>query len=95
MKIDPGSLQKIAHLARLEVKPEEEAGLIESLEKVLTWMEQLDALATEGVEPLTHMTDEVNNWRSDVPANTLTREEALQNAPDHDSTYIAVPKVIE
>lgn len=95
MKIDSESLQKIAHLARLEVKPEEEAGLIESLEKVLTWMEQLDALDTEGVEPLTHMTEEVNNWRTDVPANTLTREEALQNAPDQDGTYIAVPKVIE
>lgn len=95
MKIDSESLQKIAHLARLEVKPEEEAGLIESLEKVLTWMEQLDALDTEGVEPLTHMTEEVNNWRTDVPENTLTREEALQNAPDQDGTYIAVPKVIE
>jgi aspartyl-tRNA(Asn)/glutamyl-tRNA(Gln) amidotransferase subunit C len=95
MKIDSENLQKIAHLARLEVKPEEEAGLIESLEKVLTWMEQLDALDTEGVEPLTHMTEEVNNWRTDVPENTLTREEALQNAPDQDGTYIAVPKVIE
>jgi len=95
MKIDPEALQKIAHLARLEVKPEEEAALLASMESVLTWMEQLDELDTEGVEPLTHMTDEVNNWREDVAKNALSREDGLSNAPSHDEAYIRVPKVIE
>lgn len=95
MKIDQEALQKIAHLARLEVKPEEEAALLASMESVLTWMEQLDELDTEGVEPLTHMTDEVNNWREDVAKNTLSRQSGLSNAPSHDETYIQVPKVIE
>jgi len=95
MKIDPEALQKIAHLARLEVKPAEEAALLASMEIVLTWMEQLDELDTEGVEPLTHMTDEVNNWREDVAKNALSREDGLSNAPSHDEAYIRVPKVIE
>lgn len=95
MKIDPEALQKIAHLARLEVKPEEEAALLASMESVLTWMEQLDELDTEGVEPLTHMTDEVNNWRQDVASNALSREDGLSNAPSHDEAYIRVPKVVE
>lgn len=95
MKIDHEALQKIAHLARLEVKPEEEADLLASMDSVLTWMEQLDEVDTEGVEPLTHMSEEVNNWREDVAQNTLSREKALENAPSQDGTYIKVPKVIE
>jgi aspartyl-tRNA(Asn)/glutamyl-tRNA(Gln) amidotransferase subunit C len=95
MKIDRDTLHKIAHLARLEVKPEEEAALLASMDNVLTWMEQLDELDTEGVEPLTHVTGEVNNWREDVAENRLTREEALANAPSQDGTYLKVPKVLE
>ncbi len=95
MKIDHESLHKIAHLARLEVKPEEEEALLESMENVLTWMEQLNELDTTGVAPLTHVTDEVNNWREDVAQNALSRAEGLQNAPSHDEQYLKVPKVIE
>jgi len=95
MKIDHNALHKIAHLARLEVKPEEEEALLASMENVLTWMEQLNELDTEGVEPLTHITGEVNNWREDVSKNALSREKGLKNAPSHDEIYIKVPKVIE
>ncbi|MCE7042256.1 Asp-tRNA(Asn)/Glu-tRNA(Gln) amidotransferase subunit GatC [Dyadobacter sp. CY312] len=95
MKIDKESLKKIAHLARLEIKPEEETTLLNSMDSVLSWMEQLNEIDTEGVEPLTHMMDEENNWRRDESTNALTREEALQNAPSKNTTYIMVPKVIE
>lgn len=95
MKIDREALQKIAHLARLEVKPDEEEALLNSMENVLTWMEQLNEVDTEGVEPLTHVTDEVNNWREDIANDSLSREEGLKNSPQHDDTYLKVPKVIE
>ncbi|MCF2445964.1 Asp-tRNA(Asn)/Glu-tRNA(Gln) amidotransferase subunit GatC [Dyadobacter sp. CY345] len=95
MKIDQESLKKIAHLARLHVKPEEEVALLNSLDNVLTWMEQLNEIDTEGVEPLTHIMDEVNSWREDSGINSLTRNEALANAPSQDGVYIKVPKVIE
>jgi aspartyl-tRNA(Asn)/glutamyl-tRNA(Gln) amidotransferase subunit C len=94
MKIDRESLQKIAHLARLEVKPEEEQSLLESLDNVLTWMEKLNEVDTDGVEPLIHITGEVNNWREDASKNTLSRTDALANAPSQDGIYIKVPKVI-
>jgi len=95
MKIDQESLKKIANLARLEIKPDEEGALLSSMDSVLTWMDQLNEIDTEGVEPLTHIMDEVNNWREDVSVNSLTREEALANAPAKNDTYIMVPKVIE
>jgi aspartyl-tRNA(Asn)/glutamyl-tRNA(Gln) amidotransferase subunit C len=95
MKIDQESLKKIAHLARLEIRPGEEEALLQSMDSVLTWMDQLNEIDTQGVEPLTHVLDEENNWREDKGANTLTREEALSNAPSKNSTYIMVPKVIE
>jgi aspartyl-tRNA(Asn)/glutamyl-tRNA(Gln) amidotransferase subunit C len=95
MKIDQQSLKKIANLARLEIKPDEEEALLTSMDSVLSWMDQLNEIDTEGVEPLTHIMDEANNWREDVSDNSLTRAEALANAPAKNDTYIMVPKVIE
>ena len=95
MKIDQQTLHKIAHLSRLEVKPEEETELIASLESVLSWMEQLDSIDTTGVEPLTHISEELNVFREDVVGEHLSRKDALQNAPSQDGTYFRVPKVIE
>lgn len=95
MKIDRESLHKIAHLARLNVKPEEENALLESMDSVLTWMEKLNEVDTEGIEPLVHITGEVNNWREDIAQNTLSRTDALSNAPSQDGVYIKVPKVLE
>lgn len=95
MKVDHETLHKIAHLARLDVRPEEEQPLIESLNDVLTWMEQLNEIDTRGVEPLTHISEELNVLREDVVDNQLPREQALQNAPDKTEQYFQVPKVIE
>lgn len=95
MKINKESLKKIAHLARLEIKPEEEVSLLNSMDSVLSWMEQLNEVDTEGVEPLTHIMDESNIWRDDISSNALSRTEALNNAPAKNDTYIMVPKVIE
>ncbi|GAA4412563.1 Asp-tRNA(Asn)/Glu-tRNA(Gln) amidotransferase subunit GatC [Nibrella viscosa] len=95
MKVDHDTLQKIAHLARLDVRPEEEAALLDSLNEVLTWMEQLNELDTTGVEPLTHISDEQNVMRDDVVGRHLPREQALSNAPQQDGTFFQVPKVLE
>lgn len=95
MKVDSEALQKIAHLARLEVSPEEETDLLNSLNGVLTWMEQLAEVDTTGVEPLTHISAETNMLREDVVGNHLPREQALANAPQHDGQFFEVPKVLE
>ncbi|CAG5071699.1 Glutamyl-tRNA(Gln) amidotransferase subunit C [Dyadobacter sp. CECT 9623] len=95
MKIDREALYKVAHLARLDIRPEEEDAILKSMDSVLNWMDQLNEIDTEGVEPLTHISDEVNSWRSDNASNTLSRTEALANAPLKNERYIMVPKVIE
>ena len=95
MKVDQETLQKIAHLARLEVRPEEEADLLNSLNNVLTWMEQLNEVDTTGVEPLTHISEEQNVLRPDAVGEHLSREQALANAPQHDKQFFQVPKVLE
>lgn len=96
MKVDTETLHKIAHLARLNVDPAEEAGLLNSLNSVLDWMEQLNEVDTTGVVPLMHMSEEMENvLRSDTVANQLPRHQALLNAPDHDQQFIKVTKVME
>jgi aspartyl-tRNA(Asn)/glutamyl-tRNA(Gln) amidotransferase subunit C len=96
MKVDTETLHKIAHLARLEVRPDEEAGLLKSLNSVLDWMEQLNEVDTTGVEPLTHMSelDETQALRPDEVANQLPRTQALANAPDADEPFFNVTKVL-
>ncbi|WP_041258489.1 Asp-tRNA(Asn)/Glu-tRNA(Gln) amidotransferase subunit GatC [Fibrella aestuarina] len=96
MKVDTETLHKIAHLARLEVRPEEEAALLNSLNSVLDWMEQLNEVDTTGVEPLTHLSelDDEHVLRDDVVANQLPREQALANAPAHDEQFFKVTKVL-
>ncbi|MEQ9303100.1 MAG: Asp-tRNA(Asn)/Glu-tRNA(Gln) amidotransferase subunit GatC [Marinoscillum sp.] len=95
MKIDKATLQKIAHLARIEIDPAKEESYIKDLEEILTWVEKLNELNTDGVEPLTNMSFEINAFRSDEQSNTISHERALKNAPKKDSDYFRVPKVLE
>ncbi|WP_020605778.1 Asp-tRNA(Asn)/Glu-tRNA(Gln) amidotransferase subunit GatC [Spirosoma spitsbergense] len=95
MQVDKEALHKIAHLARLEVRPEEEADLLNSLNEVLNWMEHLNEVDTMGVEPLTHISGETNVLREDEVKNQLPREQALANAPQHDGQFFEVPKVMD
>lgn len=95
MKIEQQTVKKIAHLARLELSEQEEVKMVEDLSKILDWMDQLKELDTTAVEPLTHMSEEINVFREDVAKNQLTREQGLKNAPKQDGEYFLVPKVIE
>jgi len=95
MEINKATLRKIAHLARLEFDKDEEQPMTESLTEILTWVEKLNEVDTEGVEPLTNMSDEVNNWREDIPKSDITRNQALGSAPTKDDKFFIVPKVIE
>jgi len=95
MSTDIQTIKKLAHLARLEFNEEKEQEMLQDLNKILNWMDKLRELDTEQVEPLTHMSEEVNVLREDVAKNTVTHEEALLNAPKKDSDYFRVPKVLE
>lgn len=95
MKVDKESIHKVAHLARLNIKEGEEDKLIKDMGDILSWVEKLKELDTDGVEPLTHMTQEVNVLREDKARKTITTSEGLKNAPDQDSTFFKVPKVLK
>ncbi len=95
MKVDKEALRKIAHLARLELPEKDESAMVESLTEILTWVEHLEEVDTEGIEPLTTMSKEVNVMRTDEAQNALEKKDGLKNAPDKDDTYIKVPKVLD
>lgn len=93
MKVDINTLKKIAHLARLEIREDQEEAMLESLSEILTWVEKLNEIDTDGVEPLTNMSLESNMLRNDEVTGHLDREAALKNAPDKSGGYIKVPKI--
>ncbi|NCD69851.1 Asp-tRNA(Asn)/Glu-tRNA(Gln) amidotransferase subunit GatC [Mucilaginibacter agri] len=95
MKITEDTVDKIAHLARLEVNANEKEQLMADMSRILSFMEKLNEIDTSNVEPLVYMTEEVNTFREDVVKEVITHEEALQNAPEHDENYFLIPKVIE
>jgi aspartyl-tRNA(Asn)/glutamyl-tRNA(Gln) amidotransferase subunit C len=95
MTIDKETVEKVAHLARLELSESEKQDMIQDMSKILDFMAKLNELDTTGVEPLIYMTDGANVLREDVVKQEITHEEALENAPKHDKDYFLVAKVIE
>lgn len=95
MTIDKAIVDKVAHLARLELTPDETGAMIKDMNRILGFMDKLNELDTTGVEPLVYMTNEVNVFREDVIRQEITHDEALLNAPKHDEDYFLVAKVIE
>lgn len=95
MKVDKDTIKKIAHLARLEFEEKEADKMTENFNKILDWMDKLNEVNTDQVQPLIHMSEEVNVLREDVVHNALTHEEALANAPKKDSNYFRVPKFLD
>jgi len=93
--IDIKTVDEIAHLARLEFDADAKAGILNDLNRMLSFVDKLNELDTSNVEPLIYMTDEKNVMRPDEPEVTLTQKEALKNAPKKDSDYFKAPKVID
>ena len=94
-KIDIKTVDEIAHLARLQFDDASKMEILNDLNRMLAWVDKLNELDTENVEPLIYMTNEKNVLREDEPEVTLTQKEALMNAPKKDSDYFKVPKVID
>lgn len=95
MNIDKETVEKVAHLARLELAEDEKETMIADMNKILGFMDKLNEINTSGIEPLVYMTNEINAVREDVIKQEITHEEALLNAPKHDNDYFLVAKVIE
>jgi aspartyl-tRNA(Asn)/glutamyl-tRNA(Gln) amidotransferase subunit C len=95
MKIDRTHLDKIAHLARLEFDEKDAEKMMKDMTAIVDWVEKLKEVDTEGVEPLTTMSHEINALREDEVKEHLRHDRALKNAPQKDADYFRVPKVLE
>ncbi len=94
MQVDPTLVNHLAQLSRLEVAPEKMDKLVQDMQDLVHFVEQLNALDTTGTTPLMHMGDASNVLRADEVSGSITNLEALANAPNAAAPYFKVPKVI-
>lgn len=94
MKIDRSLINKLAELSKLEFNEEDAAEIQKNLGNILDLVEKLNEVDTEGVEPLIYMNENIDVFREDKIKQVISKDEGLKNAPDKDSDYIKVPKVI-
>jgi aspartyl-tRNA(Asn)/glutamyl-tRNA(Gln) amidotransferase subunit C len=95
MSVDPSTVRKIAHLARIAVADAEIAHLAGELNAILAFVEQLSAVDVAGVEPMTSVTPMTMKKRPDIVTAGGDAEAILQNAPAREGDYFLVPKVVE
>jgi len=95
MNITKHDVEHVAKLARLEITETEQAAFSKQLSAILTYVEKLKALDTAGVEPTATVLEQTNVFREDKARPSLSVEKALANAPEGDSGYFRVPKIIE
>jgi len=93
-KIDEPQVRHVAKLARLKLTDEEVARFSTQLSAILDYMEKLNELDTDSVEPLAHCLPIHNVFREDVVTESLGAELALKNAPQHFENFFRVPKIL-
>ncbi len=95
MKIDKNTINKIARLSRIKLDDKESEDYIKDLNSILEWVEQLNEVNTENVEPLSNISSSILPKREDVSKDSNSSDEILENAPDKLEGFFAVPKVVE
>lgn len=95
MAVTNQDVKYVANLARVQLSDEEVDQLKSDMNQILDYMETLNELDTSNIEPLEHVTEMSVRFRKDEAKAPLSHEEALKNAPDADSDYFRVPRVIE
>ncbi|MEP3389755.1 MAG: Asp-tRNA(Asn)/Glu-tRNA(Gln) amidotransferase subunit GatC [Reichenbachiella sp.] len=95
MAIDKKTVQKLAHLSRLELTEKEQEKMSEDLGDILDWVEKLEEVDTSNVEPLGNVNEEPIQLREDKANNYFSGDEAMKNAPESDQGHFIVPKVLK
>ena len=93
--LDAEKVRKVAVLARLTLSDAEVADYVTKLGNVLKYVDTLNEVDTEGVEPMVHAVELSNVFRADEVQPSLPRAAALQNAPKTDGTFFLVPQILE
>lgn len=95
MSVSKKDVDYVADLAMLQLTDEEAKSLVNDMNQILDHMNTLEEVDTSDVEPLEHVIDMEYRLRDDKAKEPLSHEDALKNAPDADSDYFRVPRVIE
>ena len=95
MKLNRKDVEHVALLSRLELSEKDLDKYTEQLDAILEHIDVLNQVDTSGVEPMAHVLDICNVMRPDVVQPSLTREAALQNAPETENGFFKVPKIVE
>ena len=95
MKLDTNTINKIAKLARIRLSEKEADEFLKDINSILDWVEQLNEVNTDNVEPLTNISSSALTKRRDENQDINSSDEILQNSPDKLEGYFAVPKVVE
>ncbi len=94
MSVTKADVENIAKLARLSVTEEEKEKFVDQVNQILTYVEKLNEIDTDDIEPLSHTLDLKNVFREDVVKPSLSQEKALENAPAKTDRFFRVPKVV-
>lgn len=95
MKISKEEVEKLAHLARLDFSEAEKISMQADMDKILGFVDKINELDLEGVEPLVYLNEDRNIMRADKVEQLISKDDALRNAPEKDSDYFRVPKVLK
>ena len=95
MAISPAEVRKVAKLSRLDLSDVKLAEMGDQLNRILDYVDALQEVNTDGVEPLAHPLPLQNVFRTDEPKPSLTPAEALANAPSRQGDYFGVPAVFD
>jgi len=94
-KIDQQQVKKVAKLARLDLTADEVNKLTDQLSAILEYVEKMNELDTENVQPLAHCLPISNCFRDDVIKQSLGTEKTLENAPQREGKFFKVPKILD
>jgi aspartyl-tRNA(Asn)/glutamyl-tRNA(Gln) amidotransferase subunit C len=94
-KISLKDVEHVARLARLELSDADKERMRRELDSILSYIDKLRALDTEGVEPTSHAVPMTNVMRDDMPRPSLPQDDMLANAPERSGEFFRVPRIIE
>ncbi len=94
MKVDSQLVDKIASLSKLKFNEQQKSAMVNDMQRMVEFVDKLNELDTEGVEPMIYVSEAVNALRKDEVKDQISKADALKNAPQKDSDYFKVPKVI-
>ena len=95
MKLNTNTINKIAKLARIRLSEKEADEFLKDINSILDWVEQLNEVNTDKIDPLTNISSSALTKRKDENQDINSSDEILQNSPDKLEGYFAVPKVVE